>query len=105
MSKLRDNLVAQLEKLPNVTVSFWKETTLLCVYFNKKEIAHFQRGSDCEIDIRLTPKIIKQEGIAPPEETTSHPDRSKNSRWIVQSFQSSEDVEKIVRLVELATAL
>jgi len=105
MSTVQDELIEQLEKLPNVSTALWKESTLLCVYFNKKEVAHFQSKSSSEIDIRLTPAIIKREGLSPPEDTTSHLDRSKNSRWIIQSFKSSEDVKKIVRLVELATAL
>ncbi|MEO8398045.1 MAG: luciferase family protein [Chloroflexota bacterium] len=81
MSNLRDELVKRLEASPNVKVALWKDTDLLCVFHKDKEIAHFQ--NDCEIDIRLTPAIIKQQGLRPPQNTTSHLDRSKNSRWIV----------------------
>lgn len=58
-----------------------------------------------EIDLRLTPKLIKQKGLKPPKNTTSYPDRSKNSRWIVQSFETEEDVEQILELVSLAAEL
>ena len=102
MSILRDKLVKKLEKLPDVAVALYKDTDLLCVYFKGKEIAHFQ--NDSEIDIRLTSAIIKREKLAPPNETTSHADRSKNSRWIVQSFENSESIDGIVRLVKLASA-
>ena len=58
MFKLRDELVKRLELLPNVKVAFWKDTDLLCVLHKDKEVAHFQNGH--EIDIRLTPAIIKK---------------------------------------------
>ena len=107
MSKLREMLVQRLEEVPNVRVDFWKDSDLLCIYFNDKEIAHFQNNAENnnEIDIRLTPAIIKKEGLAPPSDTTSHLDRTKNSRWLVQSFQNEADVDEMVRLVELATTL
>lgn len=103
MPDLRDELVQRLAALPNVTVARFKETELLCVFHNSKEIAHFQ--NEHEIDIRLTPKIIKQKGLHPPPHTTSHLDRSTNSRWIVQSFATVDTLDDIVALVRLATEL
>ena len=70
MFKLRDELVKRLELLPNVKVAFWKDTDLLCVLHKDKEVAHFQNGH--EIDIRLTPAIIKKRGLHPPQDTASH---------------------------------
>lgn len=75
MSKLRDELVKKLEKLPHVTVALWKDSDLLCVFFKGKEVTHFQNAN--ELDIRLTPAIIKQENLLAPKNTRSHPDRSK----------------------------
>jgi hypothetical protein len=100
---MRDELVKRLEKLPDVKVALWKDTDLLCVFHKEKEIAHFQ--NECEIDIRLTPKIIKQRGLKPPQNTTSHPDRSKNSRWIVQSFAHEAELDDIVMLLQIAIDL
>ena len=102
-NEMRDKLIGSLQALPDVTLSLWKATELLCVYYNGKEIAHFQDID--EIDIRLTPAIIKQKGLTPPENSTSHPDRSKNSRWIVQSFQNEEDIVAVTELVEIAATL
>ena len=96
-------LVKQIEQLPNFKVAYWQDTDLLCVFHNGKEIAHFQNES--EIDIRLTPKIIKQRGLKPPQNTTSHPDRSKNSRWIVQSFADEASLDDIVSLLQIAAEL
>lgn len=100
MSTLREKLVERLEALPDVTVTLYKDTDLLCVFHNHKEIAHFQNES--EIDIRLTPAIIKQKGLHPPKNTLSHLDRSKNSRWIVQSFAQTESLDKIIELIQVA---
>lgn len=103
MTNLRDELVKRLEAVPNVSVGLWKDTDLLCVFHEDKEIAHFQ--NDNEIDIRLTPKIIKQRELYPPENTTSHLTRSKNSRWIVQSFEDVENQNEIVALIQIAIGL
>jgi hypothetical protein len=103
MSDLRDKLVTRLEQLPNVKVAFWQDTDLLCVFHNGKEIAHFQ--NEAEIDIRLTPGIIKQRGLTPPKHTSSHLDRSKNSRWIVQSFTHEAELDDIVMLLQIAIDL
>jgi hypothetical protein len=73
MPDLRDELVRRLTALPGVSVALYKDTDLLCVFHNHKEIAHFQ--NEQEIDIRLTPKIIQQNGLHPPPDTTSHLDR------------------------------
>lgn len=97
----RTKLIQKLEKLPDVTVDTWKDTDLLCVFYKGKEIAHFQ--NEYEIDIRLTPSLIRRMGLQPPEKTKSHTDRSKNSRWIVQSLGGNHD--EIVGLIEEAMEL
>jgi len=100
---LRDELIKRIEELPNLRLAFWKDTDLLCVRNKDREIAHFQ--SETELDIRLTPKIIKQKGLQVPENGSSHLDRSKNSRWIVQSFEQKENFEQVIELVKIAATL
>lgn len=100
---MRQLLIDQLNLLQDVDVALYKDTELLCVFYKGKEVAHFQNES--EIDLRLTPRIIKKEGLAPPEQSSSHPDRSKNSRWLVQAFHTEEDITKIIRLVQMAIEL
>lgn len=95
MSDNHTELIQKLEALPDINVDTWKDTDLLCVFYNGKEIAHFQ--NEHEIDIRLTPAIIKRMDLQPPENTASHTDRSKNSRWIVQSTDGrSDDIVKLI---------
>ncbi|MCA9918459.1 MAG: DUF5519 family protein [Anaerolineales bacterium] len=105
MSTLREEFINRLLLIPDVTVERWKETDLLCVNYKGKEVAHFQTNTDCELDIRLSQKIIREERLTIPEASTSHPDRAKNSRWIIQNFQSTEDLDRLVRLVKLAIEL
>ncbi len=100
MATLQQNLINQLETLPDITVALWKDSDLLCVFFKGKEIAHFQ--NEQEIDIRLTPKIIKQKGLTPPPNTQSHLDRSKNSRWLVQSLSGENQIDQIIDLIKIA---
>ena len=103
MPDLRKELIKKLELLPDVRVGLWKDSDLLCVFCRGKEIAHFQNHG--EIDIRLTPAIIKLRGLRPPVNTVSHVGRSKNSRWIVQSFAHEGELDGVVELVRVASAL
>lgn len=103
MQNVQNELVKRLEMLPDIEVGLWKDSDLLCVFHQGKEIAHFQ--NDSEIDIRLTPKIIKQRGLRPPADTASHLSRSQNSRWIVQSFAQEETIDEIVTLIQIAAGL
>ena len=107
LSKQKEELMKKLEILPDITLEQWKDTELIGVLYKGKEIAHFQtgKGAENELDIRLTPKIIKQEKLTVPEDSKSHPNRSKNSRWIIQSFEAQKDIEPILRLVKLASEL
>ena len=103
MTKQINVLKDKLGAIPDVEVTFYKNSDLLCVFYKGKEVAHFQ--NEYEIDIRLTPRIIKKEGLTPPNESTSHPDRSKNSRWLIQSFYTEEDITNIIQLVQMAIEL
>lgn len=107
MTTLKEQLIEKLKQLPDVSVDRYKESELFDVKYKGKEVAHFQTGAglDSELDIRLTPAIIKKEGLTVPVDSTSHPDRSKNSRWIVQAYHSAEDLDQLVRLVKIAIEL
>lgn len=105
MIALKDKLISKLILLSDVTVDRYKDTELLGVNYKGKEVAHFQTGSDCELDIRLSPAIIKREKLSVPVDSKSHPDRSKNSRWIIQKFSTTEDLDQMIKLVKLAIEL
>lgn len=107
MTTLKEQLIEKLILIADVSVDRWKETDLFGVNYKGKEVAHFQTGAgiESELDIRLTAAIIKQEGLIVPVDSESHPTRSKNSRWIIQSYRSAEDLDEMVRLVKLAIDL
>jgi hypothetical protein len=102
VTSLRNKLVRRLEKLgvedrplPGRNDGF---SSLL---YGGKEFAHFH--DDNELDIRLTRKVIHQEGLAHPTDSRVHPNRSRNSQWIEVRLDKV-DVERVVDLVKLAIA-
>lgn len=97
--KLKAELVKQLEKIPNLEDRPSKVAGGSAIFFKGKEIAHFHH--DHEIDVRLTKKIIKAEGLSHPGDSKFH-HRSPNSEWIELRFTKNEDLAEIVRLFKLA---
>ena len=100
MNSLRSTLDSKLKRLPGIEVAAWKDTELICVFYNGRDFAHFHENNI--LDIRLSTKIIREEKLNPMENSQNHPKRSKNSRWIEIEFQDEEDVEKILHLVKRA---
>ena len=96
MNDLRTVLESKLREIHDVDVHLYKDTDLICVFYRGKEIAHFQDRQ--EIDVRMSQKFIKKEGLIPPVDSKHHPQRSKNSRWMLIRFTSSEDVENVLEL-------
>lgn len=66
-----------------------------------KSFAHFH--NDHEIDIRLTRAVIKRQGLSHPSCSAVHPNRSANSACIEIRFNTSKEIDGIVRLVRIAT--
>jgi len=100
MSDLRRQLEEELRKLPELTIAPWKDSHLICLFYCGREFAHFH--GETILDIRLSPKIIRQEQLDRSVSEQIHPARSKNSRWIGVGLKSEADVKRIVRLVQLA---
>jgi hypothetical protein len=100
MSKLRQSLIKQLERIPGLEDRPSKVAGGSAIFYKNKEIAHFH--DDNEIDVRLTKKIIRREGLHHPEGSKIHKQRSPNSEWIEIRFRNSEDVIEVVRLFKLA---
>lgn len=105
MPTLREQLIEKLIEIPHVTVDRYKDTELLGVNYKGKEVAHFHTGSNDELDIRLSPAIIKREKLTKPANTKSHPGRSENSRWIVLAITKAKDLDRMTSLVKLAIEL
>ncbi len=97
MTELRKQLECKLLMLTDIKIDTYKDTDLVCVFFKGKEFAHFH--SDHVLDIRLSQKIIREEQLSRSINSTKHPDRSKNSRWIEVELYDEEDVDKLVHLV------
>jgi len=102
MTEQRRDLERALVALPDVTIAPWKDTDLICVFYKGRDFAHFH--NDHVIDIRLSPKIIREEALPRRIEGTAHPKRSDNSRWIEVEFYTSQDVVRVLHLVKRACA-
>ena len=105
MATLKEQLIERLVSINGVSVDRYKDTELLGVNYKGKEVAHFQTNAVNELDIRLSTAVIKKEKLVVPSSSNSHPDRSKSSRWIIQKYSRTADLEKMVRLVKMAIEL
>jgi hypothetical protein len=100
MSVLRKELIKKLARIPGLEDRPSKVAGGSAIFFNGKEIAHFH--DDNEIDVRLTKKIIKREGLSHPTDSKIHRHRTPNSQWIEIRFKTSRDLVEVVRLFKLA---
>jgi hypothetical protein len=99
MAKLKEMLVKKLQTLEGFEDRPSKVSGGSAIFFQGKEMAHFH--SQNEIDVRLTKKIIKSEGLSHPKDSQFHPKRGPSSEWIELQFRSVNQVEEIVRLFKL----
>ena len=97
---LRTEFEQRLCEMPQVRLDTYKDTELVCIFFGEKEFAHFH--GDNILDLRLTPKIIREEGLSRSVSARIHPNRSPNSRWICIEFSTRSDVDKLLHLVARA---
>lgn len=97
---LKKELVIQLEKIPGLEDRPSKVAGGSAVFYKNKEIAHFHHNN--EIDVRLTKKIIKAEGLTHPEGSKFHHHRSPSSEWIELRFRRKDHIKEVVRLFKLA---
>jgi Family of unknown function (DUF5519) len=100
MSDLKKELVKQLERIPGLENRPSKVAGGSAIFFREKEIAHFH--SDNEIDVRLTKKVIRQEGLIHPTDSKVHKNRAKSSEWFEIRFNDNKQVNEAVRLFKLA---
>lgn len=97
---LRKEVERRLCDMPQIRIDTWKDTDLVCVFCGEKEFAHFH--GDNVLDLRLTPKIIRDEGLSRSVSAQFHSKRSPNSRWICIAFSTALEVDKLLHLVALA---
>lgn len=100
VGKWRASLVQKLNRIPGLEDRPSKVAGGSAIFYRGKEIAHFH--DDHEIDVRLTRKIIRQQGLAHPSDSKIHQHRSPSSDWIEIRFHKAADVAEVVRLFKLA---
>ena len=100
MGKLRSELIKKLERIPGLEDRPSKVAGGSAIFFKNKEIAHFH--NDNEIDVRLTKKVIRREGLNHPTDSELHKHRSPSSEWIEIRFKKSKDVDEVIRLFKMA---
>lgn len=100
MSKLRKELIKKLERIENLEDRPSKVAGGSAIFYKNKEIAHFH--NDNEIDVRLTKKIIRKEGLNHPNDSKIHKHRSPSSEWIEIRFHKASDIDEVVRFFKLA---
>ncbi len=84
MPKLRNDLVKRLERIPGLEDRPSKVAGGSAIFYREKEIAHFH--DDNEIDVRLTKKVIRKEGLHHPIGSKIHKQRSPSSEWMSLDF-------------------
>jgi hypothetical protein len=100
VTELRRKLVKKLNRISGLEERPSKVSGGSAIFFNDREIAHFHH--DGEIDVRLTKKVIRKEGLTHPSGSKIHHHRSPNSEWIEIRFKNLKDVNEAVRLFKLA---
>lgn len=100
MAALKTLLLQEIEKIPHLEGRPSKVAGGHAIFYKNKEIAHFH--SNNEIDIRLTKKLIKKEGLIHPTDSLFHSGRKPGSDWFEFRFKRKEHVEEALRLFKLA---
>ena len=97
---LKSDLVKKLELIPGLEDRPSAVSGGSAIFYHDKEIAHFHDNN--EVDVRLTKKIIRAEGLTHPEGSKRHPKRGPSSEWIELQFTRVAHVDEVVILFKLA---
>jgi hypothetical protein len=100
MTSLKKQLVEKLQKIPHLEDRPSKVAGGSAIFYKGKEIAHFHNNN--EIDVRLTKKVIKSEGLTQPTDSKFHHHRSPSSEWIELRFSRTHHLDEVVRLFKLS---
>ena len=104
MNKLREQLTKALLKIPGVTEKQWpdRDDGFSSFEYKGKDFAHFHH--DKEIDVKLGKQIIREQRVPRPMHSEPHPNRAAGSPWIELRYNTSAEVDEVVRLIKLALA-
>jgi len=104
MAKLRKKLIQELEKIPGIDVHLWKpDRDFMVIDYKGKEVAHFHGNN--ELDVRLSPQIVKRDGLTHAPNRVGHPNRKNGGTWLVVRFTRESHLAEMVRLVKMAINL
>jgi hypothetical protein len=102
MNMLRKQLVQSLLNIPGITEKIWpdRDDGFSSFEYKGKDFAHFHH--DNELDVRLGKQIIKANQVPRPTDSKQHPNRASGSPWIELRYNTSTEVDEVVRLIKLA---
>ncbi len=104
MAMLRKKLISKLEKIQGVDVRLWRpDSHLMVIYYRGKEVAHFHGNN--EIDIRLSPAVVKRDGLTHAPNRIGHLNRKNGGTWLIVRFTRESHLAEMVRLIKMAIAL
>ncbi len=104
MAKLRKLLIDELEKIPGIDVHLWTpERDFLVIDYKGKEIAHFHGNN--ELDIRLSPEIVKRDGLSHATNRVGHLNRKNGGTWLIVRFTRKVHLAEMLRLLKMAIEL
>lgn len=100
MSDLKSALIKDLRMIDGLEDRPSPVSGGSALFYHGKEFAHFH--NDNELDLRLTARVIKAEGLLHPSGSIFHPVRSGKSPWIEVRFHNAMELLEVTRLVQLA---
>jgi hypothetical protein len=104
MAELRKKLIDELEKIPGIDVHLWKpDRDFMVIDYNDKEVAHFHGNN--ELDVRLSPEVVKRDGLTHAPNRVGHLNRKNGGTWLVVRFTREGHLAKMLRLVKIAIDL
>lgn len=75
----------------------------MVIDYKGKEVAHFHGNN--ELDVRLSPAVVKREGLTHAPNRIGHRNRKNGGTWLVVRFTRESHLPKMVRLVKMAMEL
>ena len=102
MDNLKAQLLVRLRAIEGVEDRPSPVAGGTALFYRGQPFAHFHH--DHELDLRLTKKLIKAQGLSHPPGSVHHAGRSPNSAWIEIRYGSAGELERVVELVRLAVA-
>ncbi len=104
MARLRQMLISRLEKIPGIDVHLWEPgRDFMVIDYRGKEVAHFHGNN--ELDIRLSPKVVKREGLTHAPNRIAHLNRKNGGTWLIVRFTREDHLAEMMRLLKMAIKL